>query len=387
VRRPSFDEEARASWSELFFDLVFVLAISQLSSLLYDDLTVEGAAETFFLLLVAWSAWIYTTWMTNWFDPNAGPVRVMLVTGMLASLLGAVSIPDAFGDRALLFVAGYVGIQTIRNAFCLLATNDRDPLYLPLVRIFVWNGWVGAIWLAGALVDGEARVGVWCAALLLDYTGPLLGHWTPVLGRSHTSDWDFEPAHFTERIQLFVIIALGEAIVALGRTAADLELTTARLLAIVVSFTMTASLWWLYFDYHADRALEVLARKKDERGRLARDLSYLHIPIVAGIIAAAVASEIVIAHPDEQLNTMELVVVAAGPLLYMLGSLVFKLRVLETWWQQRAVAAALIVLTALLGLVLPALAIWGMVVSILVGLGVIEAASRSDRFAPLRSAQ
>src|SRR5687767_5846008 len=148
-RRPGDeDEEWRASSAELFFDLVFVLVVTQLSALLVDDLTISGATETLFLLLVAWWAWINTTWATNWFDPDRGPVRAVIVLLMLASMLGAAAIPDAFGERALLLVVGYVSIQTLRNAFMVLATDRRDPLHLPLVRIFSWSLWVGAIWLA-----------------------------------------------------------------------------------------------------------------------------------------------------------------------------------------------------------------------------------------------
>ena len=157
-RRPGEDEEWRASSIELFFDLVFVLVVTQLSTLLYDDLTIAGAARTAFLLLVAWWAWIYTTWGTNWFDPDRGPVRAVLVFGMVASMLGAAAIPDAFGDRALLLVVGYVGIQSVRNAFMALATGTQDPLHAPLVRSLAWTLWVGAIWLADSMLSPEAVV-------------------------------------------------------------------------------------------------------------------------------------------------------------------------------------------------------------------------------------
>ena len=145
-----------------------MLVITQLSSLLFNHLTFTGAAETLFLLLVAWWAWLYTTWATNWFDPDRGPVRAVLVGGMLASMLGAAAIPDAFGERALLLVVGYVGIQSVRNAFMVLATDRDDPLHMPFVRIFAWNLWVGAIWFTGALAGHEARTAFWIAALVCD---------------------------------------------------------------------------------------------------------------------------------------------------------------------------------------------------------------------------
>ena len=252
-RHPAEDgSPAGASFAELFFDLVFVLAVTQLSAALLDDLTVAGAAQTLFLLLAAWWAWIYTTWMTNWFDPETRAVRAILLVGMLASLCGAIAIPDAFDDRAGLFVAGYVGLQVIRNGFMVLATQRSDPLHAPLVRIFVWSAWVSMIWLAGALVEGEARIAVWIVALVLDYAGPLAGHWAPRLGRSVPADWELVPSHFSERLQLFVILALGETIVATGVSASELEMNGTRIAAVVVSFGIAVEFWWLYFDYHAE---------------------------------------------------------------------------------------------------------------------------------------
>jgi low temperature requirement protein LtrA len=372
LRRSPGEEEWRASWSELFFDLVFVLVITQLSALLVHDLTVSGAAKTLFLLLVAWWAWIYTTWGTNWFDPDRGPVRLVLALGMLASMLGAAAIPDAFGERALLLVVGYVGMQSLRNGFMVLATDAGDPLHRPLVRSFAWNLWVGALWLAGALVDHDTRIAIWILALLCDYAGPLAGHWTPRLGRSDPRDWHLEPGHFAERLMLFLIIALGETIVAAGVTASHLDLTAARIGALVVAFAVAFVLWWLYFDFHAERTLSHLRAAAEQRGRLARDLSYLLIPLVAGIIVCAVASELVIAHPEETLHGAALLPLGAGPALYLLGSVVFKIRVYRGLWHKRAVALVLVLAAAALGSQLPALATWTLMLAILAGVAIAE---------------
>jgi low temperature requirement protein LtrA len=314
--------------------------------------------------------------MTNWFDPDTGPVRLVLLLGMLASMIGAIAIPEAFGDRALLLVVGYVGIQSLRNGFAVLATGRSDPLHLPLRRIFWWNLWVGAIWLAGALLDAGTRVPVWIAALVLDYAGPFAGHWTPGLSRSRPSDWHLEPSHFTERILLFLIIALGETIVASGVTASQLELTTARLVAVILAFSMAVALWWLYFDFHAERTLAKLRDAEDERGRMGRDLSYVCIPLVAGIIVSAVASEIVIAHPSDQLHGARLVALAAGPVLYLAGSVGIKLLILHARWQPRAVAAAAIVAIGALGETLPAMATWALMLAVLCALAALEYVQR-----------
>jgi low temperature requirement protein LtrA len=383
VRRRPGEEEWRASFTELFFDLVFVLVITQLSARVIQDLTFSGVGEALFLLLVAWWAWIYTTWGTNWFDPDRGPVRAVLVLGMLASMLGAAAIPDAFGERALLLVVGYVGIQSLRNAFTVLATDRSDPLHTPLVRIFVWSLWVGVLWAAGAVADHDTRVVIWTVALVCDYAGPVVGHWTPGLGRSDPRDWELEPGHFAERLMLFLIIALGETIVAAGVTASHLELTAARLAALVVAFGVAFMLWLLYFHFHAERMLTHLRAAAEQRGRLARDLSYLLVPMIAGIILCAVASELVIAHPDEALHGAELLALGAGPLLYLLGSIAYKIRVFGGLWQKRALAVPLVLGATALGATLPSLAAWTLVFAILVGLAVAEGVERrgDDRIA------
>ena len=145
----------------MFFDLVFVLVVTQLSALLLDDVSLDGAARMMFLLLVAWWAWVYTTWTTNWFDPDTLEMRTVLLVGMIAGMLGAIAIPDAFGDRAWLLVIGYVGLQVIRNTFAVLATDAADSLYRPLVRFLRWNLVVAVFWALGALLDGQARIAVW----------------------------------------------------------------------------------------------------------------------------------------------------------------------------------------------------------------------------------
>jgi low temperature requirement protein LtrA len=372
------DSPAGASFAELFFDLVFVLAVTQLSSALVDDLTVAGAAQTLVLLLAAWWAWIYTTWMTNWFDPETRAVRAILLVGMLASLCGAIAIPDAFDDRAGLFVAGYVGLQVIRNGFMVLATQRSDPLHAPLVRIFVWSAWVSMIWLAGALVEGEARIAVWIVALVLDYAGPLAGHWAPRLGRSVPADWDLVPSHFSERLQLFVILALGETIVAAGVSASELEMDAMRIAAVVVSFGVSVAFWWLYFDYHAKGVAQELQARDAERGRLGELLSYLHVPIVAGIIVSAVAAELVIAHPGERLHIDEMLPLAAGPALFLVGSVFFKASVLHAQWRQRLVAAVAILVVTVSGVFATALAAWSLVLIVLVGVALYETVKLKD---------
>jgi low temperature requirement protein LtrA len=314
--------------------------------------------------------------MTNWWDPDEIPIRIVLVFGMLASMLGGIAVPDAFDERAMLFVVAYVGLQVTRNAFFVLATDRSDPLFAPTVRLAAWTGWVSLVWIAGALLGGDERIAVWVGALALDYAGPYVGHWTPGLGRSAPREWHLDHAHFTERIALFMIIALGESIVVTGATASKFELTPARVAALVVAFLITAAMWWLYFDYHVRRLRTELAAAGEHRSRLGRDLGYLHVPLVAGIIVTAVADEIVIAGPGEELQHGELLALACGPTLYLLGSVAFKLRVLHAFAWQRVAGAALVVAAALLGTVASALAAWILVLAALVALVVFETLQR-----------
>jgi low temperature requirement protein LtrA len=385
-RRPP-DHEGRATSIELFFDLVFVFVVTQLSSRLAHDLTLGGAAKTALLLLAAWWAWVYTTWATNWFDAGTLVVRGTLLVGMFAGMVGAIAIPDAFGARAWLLVAGYVGIQVVRNLFVVLVTDRKDPLYRPVQRIFGWSCAVMPLWIAGALVDGSVRVVVWAIALALDYAGPLAGHALPGLGRSYPRDWNLEPSHFVERLELFLIIALGESIVEAGATASRLSPTLLRLTAVLVAMLMTAALWWLYFDTHAGRTFERL-RAADDRGRVGRDLSYLYILLVAGIIVAAVGNELVIAHPSRPLHGAALVALAAGPVLYLLGSVVLQVRVLRVPWERRFIAAALVAVAVAVGSPLPGVALWAVVLAILSGLATVEAVeTRQEASTPARPSE
>jgi low temperature requirement protein LtrA len=370
--RQQTGEEQRATNLELFFDLVFVFAVTQLSHLLGSHLTLTGAGQTALLLLVIWWAWVYTTWMTNWFDPDSPLVRLLLIAVMLASLAMAIAIPHAFGDRALMFALGYGGLQVVRNAFVVWATDRESQLHEAFLRISAWSVVVALLWIAGALLDDSARVGVWVVALAVDYAGPAAGYWVPGIGRTPAQEWQIEGSHFAERFQLFIIIALGESIVITGSTASAKQIDAARGGAIGISFLISAALWWLYFDYVATIAQRRLARSSDS-GSLARDAyTYVHTVMVAGIIVAAVGDAVLIAHPTATPDTAQLAAIAGGPALYLVGHLLFRLRMAGTWSPKRVTATLAIVLAGVAGLVLPALACAALILAILVALIVAE---------------
>lgn len=361
-------EEQRASNLELFYDLVFVFAVTQVSHVLLDDLTWRGAWHASLALLVAWWAWNYTTWVTNELDPDAAPVRLLLLAIMLASLFLAVAIPDAFGERALLFAASYVAIQVGRHLFLTYVVADRGTIERErAAHILTWFLASGVLWIAGGLADGGWRSLLWLAALAIDYTAPIVMYWVPGRPRLDATSWTVQTSHFAERFQLFVIIALGETIVLTGATTAALPLDTARVTAFVLAFVSTAALWWLYFTYVAAIAERRLERADVERTRLARDgYTYLHVVLVAGIILSAVGDELVIAHPTEVLSGAEVAALVAGPALYLVGHGLFRLRLAGTVsWKRMAGALACLAVGAL-GSFAPALVLAALLVAILV---------------------
>lgn len=371
--RRGVEDEQRATNLELFFDLVYVFAITQLSHFLLAHLGVGGALRTLVLLLVVWWAWIYTTWMTNWFDPDATPVRLVLITVMLASLGMAIAIPQAFGERALLFAGSYVLLQAVRNAFVVWATaGSGDPLHRSFQRIFAWGIAAGVLWIAGALAPERWRIPIWLVALAVDYAGPAARYWTPGLGRSTASEWTIDGGLFAERFQLFIIIALGESIVVTGATASDLHLDLVRAVAIAVAFAGSAALWWLYFDYVAGAASRRL-RAVEDMGLLGRDaFTYVHLLLIGGIVAAAVGDEIVIAHPGEVLHGAALAVVIAGPAVYLLGHVAFRWRMTGTASRLRSGGILAILLVTPIGLVAPGLVTLAATNLVLAGLVVLE---------------
>ena len=382
-QRPHDDgHEQRTTTLELFFDLVFVFAITQVSHLLLDNLTLQGVGHAVLALLVVWWAWNYTTWVTNELDPGSLVVRLLLLGLMFGSLLLAVAIPEAFGERALLFAGSYVAIQVGRHAFLTFAAAVRGTVERERSgRILVWLSAAGVLWLAGALSDGDARTALWVAALAVDYCAPLVLYWVPGRPRLGEGTWEVGTAHFAERFQLFLIIALGETIVIIGATTAELDLGTPRVAALGLAFLSTAALWWLYFDYVAriaERRLE-LAR---ERTKLARDAyTYLHVVIVAGVILCGIGDKLVIAHPSEELPAREVAAVAAGPALYLLAQTLFRLRMAGSVAWKRLGGAVACVVVALALSSTPALVLAAGEVAVLVAVIALERLASARRAA------
>lgn len=359
---------------ELFFDLVFVFAITQLSHLLLAHLDPVGAAQTTLLLLAVWWVWVYTSWVTNWVDPDKTAVRLLLFGLMLAGLVLSSSIPKAFDSRAIPFACAYVAMQVGRSLFMLWALKDvSGGNYRNFQRITIWLATSGLLWIAGAVAPSTARLGLWGVAMAIELAGPASGFWVPRLGRSTTSDWDVSGDHMAERCGLFIIIALGESVLLTGATWAELEWTAANTSALAVNVVGSMAMWWIYFHIGAQRARDVIGRSADP-GRHARlAYTYLHTLLVAGIIVTAVGDELILKHPAGAADSKTAAVLIAGPALFLAGNLLFKWATAGWPPLSHIAGLALLALWSALWTSLSPLAIGAGAVAVLVIVGVWEA--------------
>jgi low temperature requirement protein LtrA len=308
---------------ELFFDLVFVFAITQLSHTLLDDLSFTTGIQIGLLLLAVWWVWIFTSWVTNWLDPDTLPMRLMLFTLMMLGLVLSAAIPRAFDDRGLVFALAIVAIQVGRTLFmCWALARHSEVNYRNFLRIACWLAVSGIFWIAGGIAEGNTRVALWVMALVIEYSGPATGFWTPHLGRSKTKDWDIDPSHMAGA--LFVIIALGESLLVSGATFAKASWQLTTIMAFVTVVIGTFAMWWIYFNIGAEEAVDRFKTAEDPGGIARLAYTYLHLPIIAGIIVTAVSDELVLAHPYGATDVKTAVTLIGGPILFVVGNLLFK---------------------------------------------------------------
>lgn len=350
---------ARVGFVELFFDLVFVFAVTQLSHSLMAHPTLETLVRTTLLMMAVWWAWMFTAWATNWLDVEHRLVRAVLFAVMAAGIVLSASIPKAFESAGLAFGVAYALIQVGRSAFVLWAVRGDEALYRNFIRICVWLVVSGGLWIAGGLADPAQRLGLWTLALAIEYLGPAARFWLPVMGASRTEEWTVEGGHIAERCGLFIIIALGESILVTGATFAGLAWTTPVMAAFASAFVGTVAMWWIYFAANAEAASEEISRARDP-GVIARlAYTYVHILLVAGIIVSAVADEWVLAHPLGHTDLKTTLALLGGPALFLLGSLAFKFSIWQRWAVSRLVGLMLLgVLALVAGQVSPLLLSW-----------------------------
>ena len=306
---------------ELFFDLVYVFTVSQLAQHLLGHVDVRGAVETLVLTLAVMYAWFMTVWTSNWLDADRQPVRLLLLGLMFASLVMSTSISEAFGDRAGLFVAGYLSIQIGRTAFA-VASFRGHRLHMHFVNALVWEIGTAPIWIAGIAVDGDARLALWAAATLITYGGVIAGHPLPGRKSPFSSDSQIYAEHLLERFRLFFLIALGETVLTLGNAFTDQPLQADRLLVLAVAFTGTVALWWCYFHRAEEIGLDAIDGAPDA-SRIVALGNYTLIVMVIGIIAIAVGDELAIAHPHDPSTLSTAMLVFGGPAVFLLAQLGF----------------------------------------------------------------
>ncbi len=372
---PVFREEERVTPLELFFDLVFVLALTQCTALMADNATWEGLGQGLLMIGLMWWAWTGYAWLTSVVEPEEGAVRLVIFAAMAGLLVVALTIPEAYTGEALLFAIAYGVVRYGQIALFLVASRDE-----PALRHSVITGLVGsttfsvALLVGGSFADIGLQTALWALALVLDMGGPLL---------FGVEGWKLVPGHFAERHGLIMIIALGESIVAIG-VGAEVGVDAGVVAAAVLGVVVAAALWWLYFDVVALVAERRLTRAAvgAEQNAIARDsYSFLHLPMVAGVILVALGMKKTLGHVDDPLKTVPAVAMLGGTALYLLGHVAFRWRNIRTLNRQRLVCAALLVALVPLALELPALATLGLLAATLSLLIVYE----TLRFAELRN--
>jgi low temperature requirement protein LtrA len=327
------NQHSRVTYAELLFDLVFVFAVTQISHTLLGRFTPIGALQTTVLFLAVWWVWVYTSWITNWLNPETTPVRIMLFLLMLGGLVLSTSIPKAFESRGLWFATAYAAMQVGKTVFLWLSTPpSRSQARMNAIRITAWLSLSAVFWIAGGFSEGHGRLALWAVALAIEYISPAVRFWIPKYGASVMADWVVEGGHMAERCAGFIIIALGESIVVTGATFADLAWTVETVGAFMSAFIGALAMWWIYFHRGAEAGSELIS-KSSEPGRLARlAYTYLHMPIVAGIILSAVADDLVLTHPADHSDSRTVLSAIGGPLLFLTGTILFK-HTIRGWLQ------------------------------------------------------
>jgi low temperature requirement protein LtrA len=359
------EREQRVTPLELFFDLVFVFAFTQVTTVLSDDPTWGGLGHGLLILAALWWAWAAYAWLTNTVDPGEGAVWAAMLVAMAAMFVAALAVPEAFGRHGVVFGVAFLIVNVMHlTLYALMARGDRD-LLAAILRIAPSALTGAALIIAAGFVHGGLRSVLWLAALAVGLVGPLF---------SGLSGWRVQPAHFVERHGLIVIIAIGESLIAIGLGARGTGLGAGVIVAAVVGLAVTSSFWLAYFDFFPIRAQQLLAdRSGAQRTALARDAyTYLHLPMVAGIVLFAFAMKTTLAHVGDELDTISAVGLCGGPALYLFAYVLLRLRVSRTLGRGRLVAAVASALLLPIAVVVPALIALTLVTAVWVALHAYE---------------
>ena len=334
---------------ELFFDLVFVLALTQCTALMAEDPSWENVVRGLLVLAVLWWAWVGYAWLTSVVDPEEGAVRFAIFGAMAGLLVVALCVPEAFGDLGLLFAVAYAVVRIGQIVLFVVASRDEPKLRQSVWGLAVSTAIAVTLLVIASFLDGLPQGALWALALLLDMGGPYL---------FGSEGWKLVPGHFAERHGLIVIIALGESIVAIG-VGAEGGVDAGVVAAAALGIALAAALWWLYFDIVALVAERRLAKAAvgKEQNEIARDsYSYLHFPMVAGIVLLALGLKKTLEHVDDPLKLVPAVAMLGGVALYLLAHVAFRWRNVHRVSVQRIVCALALLALIPAAVELPALA-------------------------------
>jgi low temperature requirement protein LtrA len=343
LRQPETEAEGerRTTYLELFFDLVFVFAVTQVTALVAHDPTAHGFARGALVFGLVWWAWSGYAWMTNAVDVENGAVRVLVLAAAAASFFMAIALPGAFDDDGLRFALAYLVVRLIHLGLYIGGLRADPAHQAAILRLAPWFLAAPFVALAGGFAHGDVRVGLWIASLAIDVAGA---------ASVGSAGFRISPSHFAERYALFVIIALGESVVAVGLSATTLPRDATFFAAVGIAFALACTLWWSYFDFPALAAARALTRARPERrGPLARDLfTFFHFPNVLGIIYVAVAAKKAVAHPSEPLSAGGRAALGIGLGLFLMQFVLGRLRVLHrvTWERLAGITAIAVVVVA-----------------------------------------
>lgn len=327
------EEKASVSFSELLFDLVYVFAVTQLSHYLLHHLDWTGFIQETILWFAVWLAWQHTTWVTNWFNPETRMIRVLLFVLMIAGLIMAAAIPEAYTYRGGIFAFCYVVIQLGRTLYIVFLLDKEHHLSPNFRRILGWFCISAVFWIAGAFTEGSWRIVLWLVGVVCDYTSPMFGFCLPFLGRSNKSkEWTIEGQHLAERVQLFVIIAFGETILMTGASLSEMDMWNTTVVSTALfSFIGSLAMWWVYFDVSSEAGCEQI-KKTSNPGLLGLKYHSIHVVLVGALIICAVSDELSVEYPREMVSGKVILTMILGPIVYLVANAVYK------WFTCRMIA-------------------------------------------------
>ncbi|MHC5794815.1 low temperature requirement protein A [Lacisediminihabitans sp. FW035] len=376
------DQSQSVTPLELFYDLVYIFAVGQLSHHLLTHLDWKGAAETGILLVGVFAVWAFTSWACSLLDTSRLPVRAFVIVTLFLGMILNTSLDDAFGDRGWLFVTIYLACQVSRSIFIVFAGVDgimQDHFF----RMLGWAVVSSPLWIIGAVVDGPSRLLLWGIAAVIDVVATLLSH-PGIRRRTETRNYEFAGEYLLERCRLFFLIALGETVITSATVFTQTSLDGLTLLALLVAITGTTAIWWSYFVRSEEEALDVLEETDDE-AQIGRKAIYAIAVMLAGLVLVAVGDELSISHPDGKPSVAASIMLFGGPALYVLAQAVFQKRTKGRAVASRPIALIAFVIGGVVSLLLPTLAAATLATVIMVGVAVhdslIEAREKSDRTA------